>query len=259
MDSFVNSRTIHMIDELEQYKYLISNAKAKIQFDSIVTPIGEKGTDEYDELNGYFQTTTFNGYHPLERFRAKLKSLSIVIETEHFLGDNTILAELIPLKEVFRKTPNQIEHKAFEAIANANYETSQSEFKEYISESYWSLNTLINHLQNDVLVLFKGNAGQEMRDKAFVDTMLIDFNIVDWNGESLLRARNKYRLWALMIALKEEGIIDSSLAEAKCIQIIWAYIKGHGDVPIKSSKGTGYDDSLKQFKEYISKRIILNH
>ncbi|MBC8053306.1 MAG: hypothetical protein H7Y13_09590 [Sphingobacteriaceae bacterium] len=247
-----------MVEELEQYKSLIIKAKGEFQIDVVIHTIGHRDSNEYEEKQVDLQTTKFNGYEPLERFKAKLKSLSIILETEYLLGDSSILSELKPLKDVFSQASNQIQHKAFEATSNVGYEPTENDFQEYIVEAYNSLTTLIDYLENEFLNLFIGNEKKVKDNKMLVDRILVEFKLIDKYGESLLTERGKAIAW-VVIDLLIEGNVIKKVPERDLITKFWKYIKGSGNPPIKPHRTSDtYKKTKSKLAKYLNQIKLIN-
>jgi len=249
---------------LLEYRNLIENARAFFEIQHGVTH-----NKEHDfKQTIVIEHSSYNGYNNIKRFKAKLKSLSILLELdiEQILErqklsnlhiDDTIIMVLLELESLFNIADNQITHKNFvlEQPNTTRVNIDQSYFEEYIKIAYESIKNLnLEHVvRGKFEKLFIGHPNEQTDNITRVEKALHDLKIVDKNGASILTIRGKAILWALITFLKIKKIIKEE-SEEVYINIFWKLIKGNGKAPIKPHRDTNaYERAEKTIIGYFSK------
>lgn len=246
-------------DYFEEYKLLIQKADA--YFDVWQ---GSTHNKEQDVIQTFYeQTLSYNGYLSTMAFKAKLKSLSVLLAFEleqsyelkglGLSSGRDLVEELQELEDNFINVNGVLKHKKFiltRPTRSKHIHIEQSHFQEFITIAYDDLKGLNSSfdIHKQFQNLFIGNAEEVDRNIKRVDNALFELGLVDNRGTSLIQDRKKGILWAFIDELIAKKLIKI-LTEQQYITIMWKYIKGNGKPPIKPHRETYIYKDFKLFVE----------
>ncbi|MEQ7800174.1 hypothetical protein ABDJ41_10200 [Pedobacter sp. ASV1-7] len=249
--------------ELEEYKSLVGQANAYFDLQRGTTLDSERGVEQ----SFLIEEVLYNNYRSLDRYKAKLKSLTTLLEVDiryiedaqkFGIGkDSSLIDELEELERLFIDKNGVISHKGFKLVQPNTgniIKIEQGYYAEFIRAAYDSVHYLNGLLEVEVEFrsIFNGSNSVVDKNIAMVDGVLVDLGITNIQGDSIIKPRNKGTVWMLIDILKENNILKIS-SELVYINAFWKYIKASGKPPSKphresklySSKLIGVKDLLK--------------